>query len=69
MNFLMSAARITRTVRGHVVGIERVDTHRWRVTVDGHPLASFCTESRARAAGTAEARRLELVALADRRRS
>lgn len=64
----MSSARITRSVRGHLIGIERVDTHRWRVTVDGHPLASFCTESRARAAGTAEARRLELVASEERHR-
>jgi hypothetical protein len=45
-----------------VVAVERVDTHLWRVSVDGRPLASFCTESRARAAGTSEARRLELVA-------
>ncbi|WP_242343422.1 hypothetical protein [Anaeromyxobacter terrae] len=64
----MSAARITRSVRGHLVAIERVDPHLWRVTVDGQLLASFCTESRARAAGTAEARRLELVAGEGRRR-
>jgi hypothetical protein len=59
----MTADRTTRSVRGHLVGIERVDTHRWQVTVDGHHLASFCSESRARAAGTAEARRLATVAL------
>lgn len=64
----MTIARFTRSVRGHVVAIERVDTHRWRVTVDGRPLASFCTESRARAAGTSEARRLELVARDERGR-
>ncbi len=64
----MAVAHLTRSVRGHLIAIERVDTHRWRVTVDGHLLASFCTESRARAAGTAEARRLELVATEGRRR-
>ncbi len=58
----MTSARFTRSVRGHVIVIERVDTHRWRVTLDGRPFASFCTESRARAGGTAEARRLSLVA-------
>jgi hypothetical protein len=64
----MAAARFTRSVRGHLVAIERVDTRLWRVTVDGHLLASFCSESRARAAGTAEARRLELVANEGRHR-
>jgi len=62
----MDIARTTWSVRGHVIGMERVDTHLWRVTVDGIPLASFCTESRGRAAGKAEARRLEFVAKGDR---
>jgi hypothetical protein len=44
------------------VCIERVDTHRWDVSVDGRKLASFCSESRARNAGRTEARRLDLVA-------
>ena len=48
--------------------MDRVDTHLWRVTVDGVPLASFCTESRGRAAGTAEARRLEFTAKEGQRR-
>lgn len=64
----MGALQIVRSVRGHLVAIQRVDTHLWRVTVDGQLLASFCTESRARAAGTAEARRLALVADEGRRR-
>jgi hypothetical protein len=64
----VTTPRFTRSVRGHVVAVERVDTHRWRVSVDGRPLASFCSESRARAAGTSEARRLELVAADGRTR-
>jgi hypothetical protein len=64
----MTSARITRSVRGHVVEIDRVDTHRWRVSLDGRPFASFCTESRARAAGAAEARRLSLVVPPERNR-
>jgi hypothetical protein len=63
----LSTDRFSRSVRGHLVGIERVDVHRWMVTVDGRRLASFCSESRARAAGTAEARRLALVAAEERR--
>jgi hypothetical protein len=49
------------------VSIERVDARRWRVSVDGRVLASFCSESRARSAGRIEARRLDFVA-SDRRR-
>ena len=51
----------------HRVFIERVDVHRWDVSVDGRRLASFCTESRARNAGRTEARRLDFVALERRR--
>lgn len=46
----------------HVLGIERLDKFRWRVTVDGRRLFTFCSESRARAAGRLEARRLDFVA-------
>jgi hypothetical protein len=58
----MTNERTTWSVRGHLIGIERVDAQCWRVTVDGVRLASFCSESRGRSAGTAEARRLESVA-------
>ncbi len=54
-------ARTTWSVRGHLIGMEKVDTQRWLVTVDGNRLASFCSESRGRSAGTAEARRLGFV--------
>ena len=60
-------SRTTFEVRAHLVAIERVDARRWRVSVDGRMLASFCSESRARCAGRAEARRLDVVA-SDRRR-
>jgi len=49
-------------VKGHVVGIERLEPLRWRVTVDGRQLFTFCSESRARQAGALEARRLDMVA-------
>ncbi len=51
-------------MRAHIVGIERLDKQRWRVTVDGRRIASFCSENRARAAGTSEARRLDFIASA-----
>jgi hypothetical protein len=57
----MSLTRTTFAVRTHQVCIERVDSHRWDVSVDGRKLASFCTESRARNAGRTEARRLDFV--------
>lgn len=63
----MRPARSTFEIRTHLVFIEQVDARRWRVSVDGHMLASYCTESRARAAGRIEARRLDFVA-ADRHR-
>jgi hypothetical protein len=53
----------TMALHGHVVLVERMDRQRWRVSVDGRRIASYCTESRARAAGKTEARRLEFVAL------
>lgn len=49
-------------VRTHVVGIERIERYRWRVSVDGRRLFTFCTEGRARNAGRLEARRLDFVA-------
>ncbi|HET8541306.1 MAG TPA: hypothetical protein VFL83_15630 [Anaeromyxobacter sp.] len=58
----MTATRTTFEVRRHRVCIERVDAHRWDVSVDDRKLASFCSESRARNAGRTEARRLDLVA-------
>jgi hypothetical protein len=63
----MNGMRTTFAVRTHNVCIERVDAHRWEVSVDGRKLASFCSESRARNAGRTEARRLDFVA-AERRR-
>ncbi len=57
----MPATRTTFEVRHHQVCVERVDAHRWDVSVDGRKLASFCSESRARNAGRTEARRLDLV--------
>jgi hypothetical protein len=44
------------------VTVDRLERNRWRVTVDGRLLATFCSESRARAAGRIEARRLDFVA-------
>jgi hypothetical protein len=49
----------TVLVGRHTVSIERLEKVRWRVTVDGRRLATFCSESRARAAGRLEARRLD----------
>jgi hypothetical protein len=49
-------------VRGHVVGIERLEKLRWRVSVDGRRFLTFCSEARARDAGRLEARRLDFVA-------
>jgi hypothetical protein len=58
----MSASYSEIKVRTHVVGIERLERLRWRVSVDGRRLFTFCSESRARDAGRLEARRLDLVA-------
>ncbi|HYD40916.1 MAG TPA: hypothetical protein VEB43_08795 [Anaeromyxobacter sp.] len=56
-----------RIVKGHVVGVERLERLRWRVSVDGRRLSIFCTESRARQAGVLEARRLDFLANDPRR--
>ncbi len=58
----MSATYTELKVRTHVVGIERLDKSRWRVSVDGRRLFTFCSEARARDAGRLEARRLDFVA-------
>jgi len=58
----MTAAYSERTVKGHVVGLERLEPLRWRVSVDGRRLFTFCSEARARQAGALEARRLDMVA-------
>ncbi len=57
----MNPRRNTFEVHEHQVCVERVDAHRWDVSVDGRKLASFCSESRARTAGRTEARRLDIV--------
>jgi hypothetical protein len=64
----MSGNHTTFAVRDHLVDVEKLERNRWRVRVDGRPLATFCTESRARSAGRSEARRLALVADGEGRR-
>jgi hypothetical protein len=58
----MPKAPLHFSVRARLVGVEQVDDDRFIVTIDGRRFASFCSESRARAAGRSEARRLDLVA-------
>jgi hypothetical protein len=65
----MAASYTEMKVRGHVVGIERLEPLRWRVSVDGRRLFTFCSESRARDAGRLEARRLDYAAADALRRS
>jgi hypothetical protein len=65
----MSTAPNTFSVRGHMVGIERLEKQRWRVRIDGQSFAIFHSEARARAAGRTEARRLDLVAREPRPRA
>lgn len=57
----MSGGRFIVNVRDHVMDVERLEPNRWRVSIDGRRLATYCTESRARAAGRLEARRLDFV--------
>lgn len=64
----MSATYTEMKVRSHVVGIERLERLRWRVSVDGRRLFTFCSETRARDAGRLEARRLDFVASDPQRR-
>jgi len=49
----------TIVVGRHEIVVERIDKQLWKVLVDGRRHATFCTESRARAAGRQEAKRLE----------
>ncbi len=58
----MSDTHTELRVRTHVVAVERLERLRWRVSVDGQRLSTFCTEARARDAGRLEARRLDFVA-------
>jgi hypothetical protein len=55
-----------RFVKGHRVGVERLEPQRWRVSVDGRSLFTFCSESRARQAGVLEAGRLAFSAADER---
>jgi hypothetical protein len=59
----MSSSGLSVMVGVHTVSIERLERQRWRVSVDGRRFATFCTESRARAAGRMEARRLDFTPL------
>jgi hypothetical protein len=58
----MTTAYTEMKVRSHVIGIERLEKLRWRVSVDGRRLFTFCSEARARDAGRLEARRLDYAA-------
>ncbi|HEU4382074.1 MAG TPA: hypothetical protein VFR85_01125 [Anaeromyxobacteraceae bacterium] len=58
----IGSPQATFAVRTHTVTIERLEKLRWQVSVDGRRFASFCSESRARAAGRREARRLDFAA-------
>jgi hypothetical protein len=51
-----------KMIGSHLVGIERLEKQRWRVSIDGRSLFTFCSESRASDAGRLEARRLDFVA-------
>jgi len=63
----MAKPQFVFSVRGRVVGVERLEHQRYLVTIDGQRFATFCTESRARVAGRSEARRLDLLRREDRR--
>jgi hypothetical protein len=58
----MSSAYMELKVRTHVIGIERLERMRWRVSVDGRRLFTFCSAARAREVGRLEARRLDYAA-------
>lgn len=65
----MDQGRSSVVVGKHNVSVERLEAQRWRVSVDGRRLATYCTESRARAAGRLEARLLDQSAGPGSRRS
>jgi hypothetical protein len=54
-------------IGGHVIAVERLERLRWRVSIDGRRLFTFCSRARARAAGVLEARRLGFIAADSRR--
>jgi hypothetical protein len=58
----MAANYSDSMVRGHLVAVKRLERLRWRVTIDGRRLFTFCSQARARAAGFLEARRLGFIA-------
>ena len=58
----MTATYREMKVRAHVVGIKRLEKLRWRVTIDGRPLFTFCSEARARDAGGSRRGRLDCAA-------
>ncbi len=64
---MLPPRRSTFTVRAHTITVERLEKMRWTVTVDGRRFASFCSESRARAGGRIEARRLDFLAVEEGR--
>ena len=47
----------TVQVGRHEVVVERIDARLWKVLVDGKRQGTYCSESRARAAGRDEAKR------------
>jgi hypothetical protein len=55
----MKPTSFTVAIGKHLVLIEKLEPLRFRVSVDGKRFATFCSESRARAAGRHEARRLD----------
>ena len=44
----MQSTYSEKKIGNHVVGVERLEKLRWRVSVDGRRLFTFCSESRAR---------------------
>jgi hypothetical protein len=58
----MLADHSASMVKGHLVAVERLERLRWRVSVDGRRLFTFCSRGRARAAGILEAHRLSFIA-------
>lgn len=58
----MSPPSSVSRVRSHLITVERLERQRWRVSVDGRRLFTFCSEARAREAGRLEATRIDLAA-------
>jgi hypothetical protein len=55
----MEVDRTERKIGRHVVTVERMEKLRWRVSVDGRNLPTFCSKARACEAGRLEARLLD----------